>query len=225
MFNLAIKKWRWVKDNPANLIEMPRVKNERIRYLNEGEYRGLSGVIEGKAIPGWLKPIVIIALNTGLRESNLLNLKWSQVNLFSRLIIIEGDEMKNNESISIPLTQEATETLKGLQKVKQIEDFIFHDRGKKIYPVKLQRAFRKACKLAGIRDFRFHDLRHTFASYLRQGGVDLHTISKLLGHKDTRMTQRYSHLLVENLRDAISILDKGAQKGAHLRYLEVYTKA
>ena len=64
------------------------------------------------------------------------------------------------------------------------------------------------CNDAGIDDFRFHNLRHTFASYLRQNGVDLHTISELLGHREIRMTQRYSHLSVENLREAISVLDK-----------------
>jgi site-specific recombinase XerC len=86
-----------------------------------------------------------------------------------------------------------------------------------IYQKKLQRAFNKACELAQIDNFHFHDLRHTFASYLRQRGVDLHTIQKLLGHKDGRMTQRYAHLCVDNLRDAVSVLNqrKGAQKGAH----------
>jgi integrase len=125
---------------------------------------------------------------------------------FSRLITIEGTEMKNDKSLGIPLTQEAVETLKDLQRVKQIGDFIFHHNGKRIYPVKLQRAFRKLCRTAGIANFRFHDCRHSFASYLSQRNVDLYTISKLLGHKDTRMTKRYSHLNVDNLREAVSKL-------------------
>ena len=207
MFNIAIRKWKWAKDNPVNCCEMPRVSDERTRYLSEDEHARLLKALDKETSPRWLKPIVIMALNTGLREGNLLNMRWSWVNLFSRLIAIEGKEMKNDKSIGIPLTQEAMETLKELQRVKQIEDFVFHDSGKCIYPVKLQRAFRKACKIAEIEDFRFHDLRHTFASYLRQSGVDLHTISRLLGHKDIRMTQRYSHLSVENLREAISVLD------------------
>lgn len=227
MFNIAIKKWRWINSNPVSLIEMPKVRNERVRYLREDEYKRLFSAFDNQDIPRWLKPIVTIALNTGLRESNLINLKWSQVNLFSRLITIEGVEMKNDESLGIPLTQEAVETLKDLQKVKQIGDFVFHDNGKRIYPVKLQRAFRKLCRTAAIANFRFHDCRHSFASYLRQRGVDLHTISKLLGHKDTRMTQRYSHLSVENLRNAVSVLDSiaGAQKGAQSVNVETYSMA
>ena len=217
MFNLAIKKWKWVKENPVSRIELPQVNNERVRYLGEAEYQSLFRALEHDTIPSWLKPIVIIALNTGLRESNLLKLKWTSVNLFSRLITIEGERMKNRESIGLPLTQEAFETFRALQRGKRTDTaLVFHDTGKEIYPVKLQRGFRKACKKAGIENFRFHDLRHTFASYLRQRGVDLHTISKLLGHKDIRMTQRYAHLSVETLREAISVLDRteGAQKGA-----------
>jgi integrase len=208
MFNIAIKRWKWVRDNPVNLIEMPKVKNERVRYLSSDERNRLLNALENEHLPGWLKPIVIIALNTGLRQSNLLNLRWSQVDLFARRIVIEGTEMKNRENIAIPLTKEAVETFSKLQKIKNNEDYVFHDNGRRIYPVKLQRAFRRACMIAEIENFRFHDLRHTFASCLRQGGIDIHTISKLLGHKDIRMTQRYAHLSVENLRDAISVLEK-----------------
>jgi integrase len=70
--------------------------------------------------------------------------------------------------------------------------------------VKIQRAFRNALKAAGITNFRFHDLRHTFASYLGQRGVDLHTIATLAGHRDLRMTKRYAHLNADSLRDAVA---------------------
>jgi len=78
---------------------------------------------------------------------------------------------------------------------------------KKLYYVKVQRAFKNALKAAGITNFRFHDLRHTFASYLRQRGVDLHTIATLAGHRDLRMTKRYAHLNVDSLRAAVSKLE------------------
>ena len=84
---------------------------------------------------------------------------------------------------------------------------VFHDKGKKLYDRKVQRAFKKALRKAEITDFHFHDLRHTSASYLRQSGVDLHKISKLMGHKDTRMANRYSHLSVDTLRDAVAKLE------------------
>ena len=96
-----------------------------------------------------------------------------------------------------------------VQYVKTSEYKEYLEKNGKLYPVKVQRAFKKVMEKAKISSFRFHDLRHTFASYLRQRGIDLHTISKLLGHKDIRMSQRYSHLSVETLRGAISVLNKG----------------
>lgn len=209
MLNLASKRWRWVRDNPISLIEMPQVRNERVRYLSPVEKEMLFAALDDKRVPRWLKSIVVIALNTGLRESNILNLRWSQVNLFSSLLIIGGSEMKNQDSIGIPLTSEALDTLRELHKVKQVEGYVFHEEGRRIYARKLHRAFVQVCEIAGLRDFRFHDLRHTFASYLRQRGVDLHILAKLLGHRDLRMTQRYAHLSVENLRDAVSVLEDG----------------
>lgn len=210
MFNVAIKKWRWVKENPVGLIEMPQVNNQRVRYLSAEEYERLFKSLVAENVPTWLKPIVVIALNTGLRQANLLDLRWSQINLRDRLICIEGHHMKNRESLGIPLTQETYEVLVELSKVRRIEhDLVFHEDGEPIYKMKLHRAFRKVCKAAQVSDFRFHDLRHTFASYLRQKGVDLHTISKLLSHKDTRMTQRYAHLSVDSLRQAVAVFGRG----------------
>jgi integrase len=76
-------------------------------------------------------------------------------------------------------------------------------------------------KRAGIGDFRFHDLRHSFASYLTMGGVNLRTVQTLLGHKDLRMTMRYSHLSPEHLREAVSTLDKGLNKSVHNQEVQI----
>ena len=116
----------------------------------------------------------------------------------------------NDDYIGIPLTERAYNTLKDLQKVKSISGNIFHDSGEKIYPVKVRRVFTNVLKEANITNFRFHDLRHTYGSYLCQRGVDLYTVSKLLGHRDMRMTKRYAHLNVDSLRGAISVLNRSA---------------
>lgn len=106
---------------------------------------------------------------------------------------------------------------------------VFHDKGQKLHYRKVQRTFSKAVTHAGITGFRFHDLRHCFASYLTQAGVDLYPISKLTGHRDLRMTKRYAHLNVDSLRGAIAELDVnlplGAQKGAQPESKEAYGKA
>jgi integrase len=206
MFNIARKQWKWKIANPVSDIELPRINNKRVRYLQPEEYQRLFDVLETSE-EKWLYAMVTVALETGLRLSNVCNLTWPEVKLFSRIIEIDAEKTKNKDYLGIPLTDRAYETLKELQKVKCISNHVFHVKGQRIYPRKLQRAFTKACRIAKLEDFHFHDLRHTFASYLRQRGVDLDTISKLLGHKDLRMTKRYSHLSVESLRDAISRLN------------------
>ncbi len=220
IFNIARKQWKWKIQNPVCDIELPKVRNERVRYLSEKEYKELFKALD-HAPEKWLKPFVTIALDTGLRLSNLCELSLTEVNLAHRMIIINAEKMKNDDYIGIPLTERACNTLRELQKIKCISGHVFHDSGQKLYYVKVQRAFANVLKRAKISDFRFHDLRHTFASYLTQRGIDLHTIATLVGHKDLRMTKRYAHLDVESLRNAISRLDRATillqsegQKGA-----------
>jgi integrase len=117
---------------------------------------------------------------------------------------------KNGEKRTIPLSVRAFELLK--VKVKGMNSssgFVFaSEAGTKFDHRNLRRAFYEALKRAEIDDFRFHDLRHTFATRLAQAGVDLYKIAKLLGHKDIKMTQRYSHHYPESLRDGVAVLDK-----------------
>jgi len=206
IFNIARKQWKWKIQNPISEIEMPKVNNERVRYLSESENVSLFETLD-KVSEKWLKPCVTIAIDTGLRLSNICNLLWSEVNLFSKTITISAEKMKNKESLGIPFTERACQTFRELQRVRAISDYIFHDNGKRIYPMKLQRAFKQALTLAKIDNFHFHDLRHCYCSYLRQRGVDLHTIASLVGHRDLRMTQRYAHLNVDNLREAVAKLE------------------
>jgi integrase len=205
MSNVARKQWKWKISNPVSDIELPKVRNERVRYLKPDEYTRLMTALD-ESDEKWLKPFVLVALDTGLRLSNLCNLSWSEVSLFENKIEIEAEKMKNDDYIGIPLTERAYNKLREVRKFQSISGYVFHDNGEKLYDRKVQRAFTKVLQKAGITNFRFHDLRHTFASYLRQRKVDLYTISKLLGHKDTRMTKRYSHLNVDNLREAVSKL-------------------
>ena len=205
MFNVARKQWKWKVSNPVSEIEMPKVRNERVRYLSPEEHKALFEALD-EAPEKWLKPCVIIAIDTGLRLSNVSGLLWSDVNLFSKMLSLSAERMKNDDYIGIPLTDRVCETLKELQKVKCLSGNVLHDNGTPLYSVKIQRAFRKVLKTAQIEKIRFHDLRHCFCSYLRQNGVDLHTIAVLAGHRDLRMTKRYAHLNVDSLRDAIKVL-------------------
>lgn len=207
MFNVARKQWKWKIENPVSDIELPKVRNERVRYLSEDEHKCLFEALEIYE-KKWLKPLIIIAIDTGLRLTNLCDLKWSEVNLFAKMITIDAEAMKNDDYLGVPLTDRAFQVFKELRKAQCLSGHVFHEAGKKLYDRKVQRAFIDTLKTAKIVNFHFHDLRHTFASYLRQKGVDLHAISKLLGHKDLRMTRRYAHLNVDSLRRAVSVLER-----------------
>jgi integrase len=153
--------------------------------------------------PLWLRPLLILALHTGMRKGEILNLKWTDIDFIRRLITIQ--KSKNGQKRAIPMSEMLYETLKRI-KVRDIS--------LKVFPISdrsLRAAFSRTLKKAGITDFRIHDLRHTFATRLVQNGVDLYKVKELLGHKSILMTSRYAHHYPESLRSSIEILDKLSQ--------------
>jgi len=154
-----------------------------------------------KLLSVFLKPIVLTAIHTGCRRGEVLSLRWKDIDFKERRMLLETT--KNNERRVVPMN----DTLYGVLKALPV-----HLGSELVFPEvegrQLSLAFHRACKRAGLKDFRFHDLRHSFASYLTMGGENLRTVQTLLGHKDLRMTMRYSHLSPEHLREAVSILDK-----------------
>ena len=157
-------------------------------------------------MPDWLKPIVIIARETGLRLSNIANLKWSQVNLFNKSIIIETT--KNGDPLGLPMTDNVYRALKELNKVRRLDsDYIFGKDGKPFRRWWISKSFKKVCQQAGIENLRFHDLRHDFCSKLVQRGVELYTVAILAGHRDIKTTQRYAHFCSVRMRFALVIFN------------------
>lgn len=202
MHTVARKQWKWkIGPNPVTDIELPEVSNDRSRYLSPVEYKALYEVLD-EVEERWLKPMVTIAINTGLRLGNLVSLQWSEVDIFGKSIVIAADKMKNDDYAGIPMTEQARATFIELQKVNCTSGHVFHDNGQNLYPVKVQRAFRKALKAAGITDFHWHDLRHTCGSYLRKAGYDLDIIRRILTQRDLRSAKRYAHMNVDDLRPA-----------------------
>jgi integrase len=187
---------------------MPADDTHRVRFLESGQLKQLL-----TSCPAWLRPIVLLARYTGMRKGNLLGLTWSQVDLQNRLINL--DKTKNGQRLTLPLAETAYLTLVELRQVKVVRldcPFVFNREGKPYTPCQVSMSFKRACKRAQITDFRFHDLRHDFASTLVKNGHDLYRVH-LLGHKDSRMTQRYAHLQVEDLREAVESLETGHKKG------------
>lgn len=204
----VLKRVRTVKLLPEN--------NRRLRFLNKEECQSLVSVC-----PSYLKPIVITALNTGMRKEEILSLQWEKhVDLRHGFILL--DVTKNGERRELPINQ----TLRNaLSKVTRRLDspYVFTDeKGSRFKDIK--KGFNAACRRAGIKDFHFHDLRHTFASHLVMVGVDITTIKELLGHKTLTMTLRYAHLAPSHKVKAVDLLEGRLQEKATIQLLYSPTK-
>lgn len=202
-FNLALKEWQWVKENPVTRIALERENNKRDRWLIPGEEKRLL-----KASAAWLRNFIFFALNTGMRLGEILSLSWRGVDLDRKTVTVF--EAKNDEKRTIPINGSTFKMLKKLGKVRSTKTgLVFYSScHTKLDERNVRRDFQEAVKKAKIEDFRFHDLRHTFATRLIQNGVDVYKVQRLLGHKTPSMTQRYAHHYPESLRDGVEILDR-----------------
>ena len=200
-------EWGYVDKNPVKNVKLLKEPPGRVRYLKPWEIRALLRECSPR-----IKPVVLVTLNTGMRKSEVLNLTWHDVNFDERTIMVRNS--KNNESRIIPMNATVYKELKTLY-MKASSSCVFSENGKSYRSVR--EGFNNAVKRARIKDFRFHDLRHCFASYLAMSGCNLKTIQELLGHKDIKMTMRYSHLSKEHLQEAVNLLsEKMSRVGTNL---------
>jgi len=214
-------QWEMIEQSPFDRGKSLLMKenNTRLRFLNEDEIARLIG-----ACPVHLRDIVICALNTGMRRGEILSLKWDQIR--NGLIYLE--KTKTNESRQIPINDTLEQLFRGIRRRQQLRSkhvFTFvncggamkdpeknaqcmkllKDEGVPVHEVK--NAFRTACKRAGIENFRFHDLRHTFASQMILKGGSLKVVQEILGHKTMTLTLRYAHLSQEHKKEAVNLLN------------------
>jgi len=192
------KEWGYIEQVPK--IKLFKENNQRVRYLTEEEEEKLL-----KVAPEPLRSIIIVALNTGMRQGEILNLKWRDIDLKEEIIIIQ--DSKSREKRVVHMNQSTKEVFLNLLSSKS-KEYVFEKEGKKLDTFYISHLFAKLVKQAGIKDFRFHDLRHTFASRLVMAGVNLKTIQELIGHKSYQMSLRYSHLSPEVKKQAVKLLDK-----------------
>ena len=190
-------EWGKCKENPAKKVKKLKGEVKRVRFLMPDEVQKLvSNCVDH------LKPIVTVAVHTGMRKGELFGLKWEQVNFEQGIITL--CDTKNGERRDIPMDETVRTTLKGIERKSE---HVFCDEEGEAF-VRMQRTFEAAVKTSGIEDFRFHDLRHTFASNMIMAGEDLNTVRELLGHKDLTMTLRYAHLSPNHKTRAIKVLDR-----------------
>lgn len=189
ILNAAHKQWEWVDSAPAiKLLPEPK---QRVRWLTHEEADNL--IYE---LPEHLAAMVKFTLATGLRESNVTGLEWSQIDMQRRCAWIHAEQSKTGKSIAVPLSDDAIAVLRS--QLGKNEQYVFTYKGEPVEWANTK-AWRNALKRAGIEDFRFHDLRHTWASWHVQAGTPLHILKELGGWADLTMVLRYAHLSSDHL--------------------------
>jgi len=165
-----------------------------------------------KDCPLYFQALVKVAFYTGMRKGEILSLRWKDIDWKNKKIMIA--KTKNNERRIIPTNGEVYKTLLSLGRHIRSEYIFVNPKTGKPY-VDFKKSWRSLLKRTQIEDFRFHDLRHNFASYLVMSGVDIRTVQELLGHKSLRMTERYLHLAPEHLKNAVENLQKVVTNWTH----------
>jgi len=209
-FTIAVNEWGWLDDSPMRKVKKPALPRGRIRFLSDDETDSNGETIDGERTRllkacqtsdnTYLYTVVVLALSTGMRQGEIMELAWDNVDLHRGRITLY--ETKNGEIRVVPLVGKALDLLKEHSKVRNLKTSLLfpgkpirHGEGKVTYkPMDLRAPWLTAMEKADIDDFRFHDLRHSAASYLAMNGASLAEIAEVLGHKTLQMVKRYAHL-------------------------------
>jgi integrase len=190
-FSIAVNNWGWLQDNPVKKVSSPELPDGRVRFLDDDERARLLHACKESPNPQ-LYPCVVLAISSGMRQVEQMELKWQDVNLKDGYLILH--KTKNGTRRRIPLSGLALELLREISKVRRLDTpLIFPSKRYPQKPIELRKAFANAMTKAKITNFHWHDLRHSSASYLAMNGASLTELSELLGHKTLQMVKRYTH--------------------------------
>jgi len=204
-FNLA-RLWKWTKENPCELVRRENEDNENIGQCLPEDKEQLLLDLCRPLCNGQLFDMVIVAVNTGLRESEVLKMQWDRVDFKARAITViqKGNRIKvcaMNETVYNLLSEKS--------KIRSISGYVFVTSTDTPFIARnMYREFKKACRKIGLPNFRFHDLRHTVGTRLAQAGHDLYAIAKVLGHKQLSTTERYAKHNLQSLRRVVDSLER-----------------
>ncbi len=190
-FTVAAVEWQWLDDSPMRRVRRLREPHGRVRFLSEEERARLLHVCRVSK-NRWLYPVVVLALATGARKMEMLHLTWADVDPHRARITLH--DTKNHTRRALPLAGHALDAIRTLAKVRRLDTSLLFPRADGRHPLDIRYAWAQALHEAGITDFRFHDLRHSAASYLAMSGASLVEMAEILGHKTLQMVQRYAHL-------------------------------
>lgn len=185
----AALDWEWVGGVPR--VRLLREPARRVRYLTATQARRLL-----EELPAHLAEMAAFSLATGLRKSNVTGLQWSQIDMSRAMGWVHPDQSKSRRAIPVPFNEDAMRVL--LLQSGRHPQFVFALKGESIGKVNTA-AWKKALKRAGIEDFRWHDLRHTWASWHVQNGTPLNVLQELGGWESPQMVRRYAHFSAGHL--------------------------
>jgi integrase len=210
IFNLAID-YKVTDTNPCTKVKKYTLDNKRYRYLLPEEEPALMDALTGPR--AHLKPVVTVALGTGMRLGEQLRLTWDRVDFSRRVLIVT--KTKNGKDREIPMNPEVLKTLFALQSRSDGHEYVFVNQrtGTRIKEVK--KGFGTALKIAGISGLVWHDLRATFGTRLGEAGFDAFTIAALMGHSQIQTTARYVRATERNKREAVEAVMLDSQNSGH----------
>jgi integrase len=213
-YTTAVNEWEWLDSSPVRRVKKPKEPQERVRYLSDDERTRLLTACENSESE-WLTTCVIGAISTGMRQAELMWLKWSDVNLDEGYLVLQ--KTKNRERRLVEVSGNFLYRLRAIHQEHKRDDtpLVFPSPNDPLKPISLRTAFETSLNRAEIKDFRWHDLRHCTGSYLAMNGASLLDIATILGHKDLRTSKRYAHLsrthvsgIVSSMTDKIFSTEK-----------------
>ena len=220
VFKICQLEWRWIDQNPLKegLIEMPELPRGIVRFLDDDELSRLTAACKVSS-NSLLYPAFILSISTGMRQGETMNLYWREpsippsntawgvVNLSENCIILH--QTKNGKRRRVPLVGEALKEITTLSKIQRLDTrLVFPSTTHPQKPIELKKAWTTALKSAEVTNFRWHDLRHTAASYLAQSGAPLLDIAEILGHSTLQMVQRYAHLSESHITATVTRMNE-----------------
>jgi len=205
-FTIAVNEWEWLEHHPLHKVAKLKEPRGRVRFLDDDERAALMNACKESQCP-YLYMIVTLALSTGARFNEIMSLKWSDVDITRKAIILH--DTKNNERRVLPLAGHALDLFKDHSKIRRIDSALvfpsLHDAKK---PFNIRTSWNTAVKNAKLQNFKFHDLRHSAASYLAMNGASLAEIAEVLGHKTLQMVKRYAHLSEAHTSKVVASMNK-----------------
>jgi integrase len=194
-----------IESNPCRKVKKLRQDNQRNRFLTADEEERLLSVCVG--LRSHLRPIITVAVNTGMRKGDLLGLTWQQVDFERGLVFVANKKAGDGRGHFLPMNSQVLGELVRLHAQRT---------GEQVFNIKdVKKAFATACRLAGIINLRFHDLRHTAATRLAEAGADAFTIAAILGHSTIQMSARYTHIADDRKRQALEAIARVRTQSGH----------